>query len=87
MRDLIPPQGPLRRPLNINRRTFLHALAGLTAAGMFSPFTPLGAAMPTSAAGRPGARNLITDVPGLKVGVAQDSRVRTGATVILPDSP
>ncbi len=43
--------------------------------------------MPTSAAGRPGARNLITDVPGLKVGVAQDSRVRTGATVILPDSP
>ncbi|MEX0634381.1 P1 family peptidase [Serratia ureilytica] len=26
-------------------------------------------------------------MPGLKVGVAQDSRVRTGATVILPDSP
>lgn len=43
--------------------------------------------MPTSAAGRPGARNLITDVPGLKVGVAQDSRIRTGTTVILPDSP
>ena len=43
--------------------------------------------MPTSAAGRPGARNLITDVPGLKVGAAQDSRVRTGTTVILPDSP
>ncbi|HCU0431698.1 TPA: twin-arginine translocation signal domain-containing protein, partial [Serratia marcescens] len=43
MRDIIPPQGPLRRPLNINRRTFLHALAGLTAAGMFPPFTPLGA--------------------------------------------
>nr|WP_232230728.1 twin-arginine translocation signal domain-containing protein [Serratia sp. SCBI] len=64
MRDLIPPQGPLRRPLNINRRTFLQALAGLTAAaGMFSPLTPLGAAMPTSATGRPGARNLITDVP------------------------
>ena len=35
----------------------------------------------------PGARNLITDVPGLKVGAAQDSRVRTGTTVILPDSP
>ena len=42
--------------------------------------------MPTS--GRaPCARNLITDVPGLKVGAAQDSRVRTGTTVILPDSP
>ncbi|MBH2885493.1 twin-arginine translocation signal domain-containing protein, partial [Serratia ureilytica] len=57
MRDLIPPPGPLRRPLNINRRTFLQALAGLTAAAsMFSPLTPLGAAMPTSAAGGAGAR-------------------------------
>ena len=26
-------------------------------------------------------------MPGLKVGAAQDSRVRTGTTVILPDSP
>lgn len=34
---------------------------------------------------RPGPRNLITDVPGLKVGQAQDERVRTGVTVILPD--
>ena len=33
----------------------------------------------------PGARNLITDVPGLKVGQAEDARARTGATVILPD--
>lgn len=33
----------------------------------------------------PGALNLITDVPGLKVGQAQDARVRTGVTVILPD--
>lgn len=33
----------------------------------------------------PGPRNLITDVPGLKVGQAQDPRVRTGVTVILPD--
>ncbi|WP_308238068.1 P1 family peptidase [Phenylobacterium sp. J367] len=33
----------------------------------------------------PGARNLITDVPGLKVGQAEDVRVRTGVTVILPD--
>lgn len=32
-----------------------------------------------------GARNLITDVPGLKVGNAQDSDVKTGVTVIIPD--
>ena len=30
-------------------------------------------------------RNLITDVPGLRVGQATDARVRTGVTVILPD--
>jgi L-aminopeptidase/D-esterase-like protein len=33
----------------------------------------------------PEPRNLITDVPGLKVGQAQDLRVRSGVTVILPD--
>jgi L-aminopeptidase/D-esterase-like protein len=39
------------------------------------------------AAGRasPGVRNLITDVPGLKVGQAEHMRARTGVTVILPD--
>src|SRR3974390_3464735 len=35
---------------------------------------------------RPGLRNLITDVPGLKVGQAQDVRVRSGVTVLLPDA-
>lgn len=36
---------------------------------------------------RPGAgpRNLLTDVPGLKIGQAEDMAVRTGVTVILPD--
>jgi len=34
---------------------------------------------------RPGALNLITDVPGLKVGQAEDAAVRTGVSVILPD--
>lgn len=34
---------------------------------------------------RPGPRNLITDVEGLSVGSAEDSRVRTGVTVVLPD--
>jgi L-aminopeptidase/D-esterase-like protein len=32
-----------------------------------------------------GARNLITDVPGLRVGQATDERARSGVTVILPD--
>ena len=34
---------------------------------------------------RPGALNLITDVPGLSVGHVTDERVRSGATVLLPD--
>jgi L-aminopeptidase/D-esterase-like protein len=33
----------------------------------------------------PGARNLITDVPGLRVGQASHAAGRTGVTVILPD--
>ena len=33
----------------------------------------------------PGTRNLITDVPGLKIGQAHDAAARTGVTVILPD--
>jgi L-aminopeptidase/D-esterase-like protein len=36
---------------------------------------------------QPGSRNLITDVPGLKVGQAEDQRVRSGVSVILPDAP
>jgi L-aminopeptidase/D-esterase-like protein len=34
----------------------------------------------------PGPRNLITDVAGIRVGQAHDAHVRTGVTVILPDS-
>ncbi|MDZ4134206.1 MAG: P1 family peptidase, partial [Paracoccaceae bacterium] len=34
-----------------------------------------------------GPRNLITDVPGLRVGNAHDARVRSGATVLLADAP
>jgi L-aminopeptidase/D-esterase-like protein len=33
----------------------------------------------------PGLLNLITDVPGLRVGQAHDAAARTGVTVILPD--
>ncbi len=34
-----------------------------------------------------GTNNLITDIPGLRVGNADDTDVRTGVTVILPDKP
>lgn len=36
---------------------------------------------------RPGPRNALTDVVGLRVGNAQDARVRTGVTVVLADLP
>ncbi len=35
---------------------------------------------------RPGARNLITDIAGLRVGNAADARVRSGVTVVLADA-
>ena len=36
---------------------------------------------------RPGARNLITDVAGLRVGQAEDHKIRTGTTLLLADEP
>jgi len=36
---------------------------------------------------RPGPKNLLTDVPGLRVGQASDVAARTGVTVVLPDAP
>jgi D-aminopeptidase len=36
---------------------------------------------------KPGARNLITDVAGLRVGNAEDARIRTGVTVLTADRP
>jgi D-aminopeptidase len=36
---------------------------------------------------RPGPRNLITDVAGLRVGNAEDHRIRTGVTVLTADAP
>ncbi len=36
---------------------------------------------------RPGPRNALTDVAGLKVGCAEDADVATGVTVIVPDAP
>jgi D-aminopeptidase len=34
-----------------------------------------------------GPKNLITDVPGLLVGNAQDDTLKSGATVVLADMP
>ena len=34
-----------------------------------------------------GKKNLITDVPGIKVGNAQDEKLRSGVTVVKPDDP
>ncbi len=36
---------------------------------------------------RPGPRNLITDVAGLRVGNAQDDGIKTGCTVLVADAP
>jgi len=36
---------------------------------------------------KPGPKNDITDVPGLKIGQAEDRHIKTGVTVILPDKP
>jgi L-aminopeptidase/D-esterase-like protein len=36
---------------------------------------------------RPGPRNLITDIPGLRVGNADDVRLRSGVTVLTADRP
>lgn len=40
-----------------------------------------------AAAYRPGARNLITDVAGLRVGNAQDAALKSGVTVLTGDAP
>ena len=39
------------------------------------------------AVSKPGKRNLITDVAGLKVGNAQDDHIKTGSTVLVGDVP
>ena len=36
---------------------------------------------------KPGPRNLLTDVAGLRVGHAEDARVKSGVTVIVCDEP
>ncbi len=36
---------------------------------------------------RPGPRNLITDIPGLRVGQAADARLKSGVTVLVGEAP
>lgn len=75
----------------MNRRTLLASL--ITAAAATEATNAAAQPAPASAPPRPrapapgrvGSRNLITDVPGIRVGQAEDERVRTGVTVILPD--
>lgn len=60
-----------------------HLLAGLAGAGALAAIPRVAAAAPTAG---PGPRNLITDVPGITVGQAEDARVRTGVSVIRTDA-
>ncbi|MEZ5896573.1 MAG: P1 family peptidase [Parvularculaceae bacterium] len=78
----------------MDRRTLLGALASATTTGLVLPQLAAAAtsggseaAPPAGPVAGPGPRNLITDVRGLKVGLAQDPKVATGATIILPDTP
>ena len=67
----------------MNRRTLLASLttgAALLAANRRTAWAQ------GSAVGGPGPRNLMTDVAGLLVGQADDPKVRTGVTVIVPDA-
>jgi len=68
----------------MNRREILGALAAVTTTGV----APVVAQETTGhSTDKTGPRNLITDVEGLQVGQAQNDIIRTGVTVILPDTP
>src|ERR1700748_1412774 len=66
----------------MNRRTLLASLTGGAALLASNARIAVGQ---DAVAGGPGPSNLITDVPGLRVGQAEDAKVRTGVTVILAD--
>lgn len=70
----------------MKRRDLIRVVAG--SAGLFAAAPLLaqdGAIAAGRSTGRTGPRNLITDVPGIRVGCAADAAVRTGATVIVGD--
>lgn len=71
----------------MNRRDLLGSLAAATTVGLTARATAADVAE-AEAKGNPiqtGTRNLITDVPGLKVGNSQSVDHATGVTVIIPD--
>ena len=73
--------------LTVDRRTLLGTLAGATTL-LASAAPGQNQARPSAGGdrrGKPGPRNLITDVAGIKVGQADSPAVRTGVTVIVPD--
>jgi len=69
----------------MNRRELLGTLASVSSAGFALSAGGLSFAADEKTARQTGPRNLITDVPGLKIGQSQDAKVQTGVTVILPD--
>ena len=76
----------------MKRRDLINSLAAATTVGLAATATGATAAEAAASAdskanpSTTGARNLITDVPGLKVGNSQDTDVKSGVTVIIPDS-
>jgi len=72
----------MARGAEMDRRTVLGAGFALAAS---SALASRACAAAAPAEPHVGAKNLITDVPGLKIGQAEDAVVRTGVTVILPD--
>jgi L-aminopeptidase/D-esterase-like protein len=68
----------------VNRRDVL-AAAALLGVGPSLVLAQPGPLLAGGPGARPGLLNLITDVPGLKVGQAEDTEARTGTTVVLPD--
>ena len=77
--------------MTMNRRELIGALTAITTSGAAASLAgKAGAQEPLAASARPagsmtGARNLITDVAGLRVGQANDPAIATGVTVVLPD--
>ena len=72
--------------LSYQRRRILR-LVSCTAAPALMRYSKILAAQEDVCFARSGPLNLITDVPGLRVGSAHDALVRTGTTVILGDAP
>ncbi len=77
----------------MDRRELLGKLAAVSALGLAGVTANTATAAEKKAAAaavtssKTGPRNLITDVPGLKVGHSQNADVATGSTIILPDKP